>query len=193
VTDCRSPGQSPVEVTHLPAATPAPARPSFRAIYEEEFSYLWHTLRRLGTRAGDLEDTVHDVLVVVHRRLRDYDPARPLRPWLFGIAYRVASERRRRGPPEVAAGEDELLALPDHGPSPEAVALAGQARTRVHRALEELPLDQRAVMIMHDLDGCTAPEVAEALEIPLNTVYSRLRLARDKFVTALRAQSGGER
>jgi RNA polymerase sigma-70 factor (ECF subfamily) len=180
--------------THLPAATkaPAPAPPSLRAIYESEFSYVWHTLRRLGIRPGDLEDTVHDLFVVVHRRLLDYDPARPLRPWLFGIAYRVASERRRRGPPEVRADEDELLELPDHGPSPEAMLAAGQARRRVHRALEALPMDQRAVVIMHDLDDCTAPEVAEALEIPLNTVYSRLRLGREKFVAALRAPAGGE-
>jgi RNA polymerase sigma-70 factor (ECF subfamily) len=70
---------------------------------------------------------------------------------------------------------------------------AGQARRRVHGALQVLPLEQRAVMVMHDLDGCTAPEVAEALEVPLNTVYSRLRLARDKFVAALRAQPGDER
>jgi RNA polymerase sigma-70 factor (ECF subfamily) len=172
---------------------PAPdlVRPSFRAIYDEEFNYLWHTLRRLGTPARDLEDTVHDVLVVVHRRLRDYDPARPLRPWLFGIAYRVASERRRRAPVEVPAGEDEILALPDQGPTAEALLAAAQARIRVQRALDVLPLEQRAVMVMHDLDGCTAPEVAEALDIPVNTVYSRLRLAREKFVAAVRAQPGG--
>jgi RNA polymerase sigma-70 factor (ECF subfamily) len=178
---------------HLPVPVPAPAleQPSFRALYDAEFSYLWHTLRRLGTHAADLEDTVHDVFVVVHRRLGDYDPARPLRPWLFGIAYRVASERRRRAPIEVAADEEEILALPDDGPTAEALLAAAQARARVQRALEALPLEQRAVMVMHDLDGCTAPEVAEALEIPLNTVYSRLRLARDKFVAAVRAQPGG--
>jgi RNA polymerase sigma-70 factor (ECF subfamily) len=180
---------------HLSAAHQAPevARPSFRAIYEEEFDYLWHTLRRLGARPGDLEDTVHDVFVVVHRRLSDYDPGRPLRPWLFGIAYRVASERRRRGPQELPAGDDELVELPDEAPSAEARLAAEQARWRVHRALQALPLEQRAVMVMHDLDGCTAPEVAETLEIPLNTVYSRLRLARDKFVAAVRALPGGAR
>jgi RNA polymerase sigma-70 factor (ECF subfamily) len=185
----------PQRGAHLPAVNhaSAPARPSFRAIYEEEFSYLWHTLRRLGTRAWDLEDTVHDVFVVVHRRLRDYDPARPLRPWLFGIAYRVASERRRRGPAELPAPDEELVGVPDEAPSAEAMLAAGQARRRVHGALQGLPLEQRAVMVMHDLDGCTAPEVAEALEVPLNTVYSRLRLARDKFVAALRAQPGEER
>jgi RNA polymerase sigma-70 factor (ECF subfamily) len=168
------------------------ARPSFPAIYEQEFSYLWHTLRRLGTEARDLEDTVHDVFVVVHRRLGDYDATRPLRPWLFGIAYRVASQQRRRAPPPMRAGEDALRELPDDGPSAEALLAAGQARSRVHRALEALPLEQRAVLIMHDLDGCSAPEVADALNVPLNTVYSRLRLARDKFVVAVRSQRGGE-
>jgi RNA polymerase sigma-70 factor (ECF subfamily) len=178
---------------HLPAI-PAPqiVRPTFRALYEGEFSYLWHTLRRLGIRARDLEDTVHDVFVVVHRRLGDYDPERPLRPWLFGIAYRVASERRRRAPADPAAAE-EILALADEGPGAEALLVAAQARAQVQRALEALPLEQRAVMVMHDLDGCTAPEVADALELPLNTVYSRLRLAREKFVAAVRAGRGGAR
>lgn len=174
---------------HLPPAVhrvPDLARPSLRDIYAEEFSYVWHSLRRLGTHAADLEDAVHDVFVVVHRRLGDYDPGRPLRPWLFGIVYRVASERRRRAGTPAVSG-DGLLAAPDGGPTAEALVAAAQARAVVQRALQALPLDQRAVMIMHDLEGHSAPEVAEALGVPLNTVYSRLRLAREKFAATVRA------
>jgi RNA polymerase sigma-70 factor, ECF subfamily len=168
------------------------ARPTFREIYDQEFGYVWHALRRLGTRGPDLEDAAHEVFVVIHRRLGDYDPARPLRPWLFGIAYRISSERRRSdaGSLGVAARED-VLELPDHAPSAEAMLAAEEARRRVHRALATLPLEQRAVMIMHDLEGHSAPQVAMALGVPLNTVYSRLRLAREKFVLAVRPD--GER
>jgi RNA polymerase sigma-70 factor (ECF subfamily) len=132
------------------------------------------------------KDAVHDVFVVVHRRLDDYDPTRPLRPWLFGIAFRVASERRRR-PVEMAGREEEMLAVADLRPTPEARLASEEARRRVHAALDTLPLDQRAVLVMHDLEGHSAPEVAVGLDVGLNTVYSRLRLAREKFVIALRA------
>jgi RNA polymerase sigma-70 factor (ECF subfamily) len=157
-------------------------------VYEQQFDYLWQSLRRLGVSAGDVEDAVHDVFLVVQRRLGDYDPARPMRPWLFGIAYRIVSERRRRGSAvEVAADDHEVLAVADGQPSPEAQFAAEQARRRVHRALGELPIEQRAVLVMHDLERHSASEVAEAIGVPLNTVYSRLRLARAKFVAAVRA------
>jgi RNA polymerase sigma-70 factor, ECF subfamily len=166
------------------------ARPSFADVYGGGFDYVWHALRRLGIPDADLEDGVQDVFVVVHRRLADYEPERPLRPWLFGIAYRIASQRRRRGDP-AALGQDQLLGLPDASPSPEALLDGEQARRRVHRALDALPLEQKAVMILHDLEGHSAPDVAEALGVPLNTVYSRLRLGREKFVATIR--EGGPR
>jgi RNA polymerase sigma-70 factor (ECF subfamily) len=60
-------------------------------------------------------------------------------------------------------------------------------------ALAQLGLDQRAVFVMHEMEGWSMPEVAGALSIPLNTGYSRLRLAREQVkeaVTRLRAQGG---
>jgi len=69
--------------------------------------YVWKTLRRLGVPPQDLEDLVHDLFVVVHRHLGDYDPTRPVRPWLFGIAVRIVADFRRsaRNVREVAARE----------------------------------------------------------------------------------------
>ncbi|MCA9518931.1 MAG: sigma-70 family RNA polymerase sigma factor, partial [Myxococcales bacterium] len=85
-------------VLRAPEPPPAksPPRPDVRAIYGAEFAWVYRTLRRLGGRERDLEDLAHDVFVVVHRRLDDYDPRRPLRPWLMGIAFRVVSDYRRR-------------------------------------------------------------------------------------------------
>ena len=157
----------------------------FRAIYEAESSYVWKTLRRIGVPERDLEDLLHDVFVVVFRRLHEYDAARPIKPWLFGIAFRVASDYRRssrqtreflepaREIEDAAPGADERLA---------------QARDRetVVSALGSLAPDRRAVFVMHDLDGHSAPDIAAALSIPTNTVYSRLRVAREEFAAAVR-------
>src|SRR5436305_8624868 len=67
------------------------------AIYEAEVSFVWRSLRRLGVAEADLEDVTHDLFIAVQRRLPELDPARPVRPWLFGFAYRIASDYRRSG------------------------------------------------------------------------------------------------
>jgi RNA polymerase sigma-70 factor (ECF subfamily) len=52
--------------------------------------------------------------------------------------------------------------------------------------LDALDLDRRAVLVAHDFDGTTGPEIAEALGIPLKTMYYRLRTGREQFVAAVR-------
>ena len=64
----------------------------FAAAYDAEFEVVWLYLRRLGVPEADVEDAVHDVFVVAHRRYGTYDPSRPLRPWLLGIAFRIAAQ-----------------------------------------------------------------------------------------------------
>ncbi|MBK6515836.1 MAG: hypothetical protein IPG04_17515 [Polyangiaceae bacterium] len=70
-------------------------RPAFANVFAAELPYVLRSLRRLGALPADVEDLGHDVFMVVHRELARFDPARPIRPWLFGIAFRVASDHRR--------------------------------------------------------------------------------------------------
>ncbi len=159
---------------------------TFERVYAQQFDYVWRTLRRLGVRERDLEDKAHDVFVVVYRALDRYDPDRPIKPWLFGISFRVVSDYRRKAGfsrelPVETAGE-----APDTGPDAfEHVARAEQ-RALVSEALEALPDDQRAVFVMVELEGLAVPEIAATLAIPDNTAYSRLRLARRRFTAAVR-------
>jgi len=185
VTDGASHSQEQgVTVDSLPERLPTPARPELRAVYREHFTHVWLTLRRLGGAERDIEVAAHEVFLVVHRRLADYDPRRPLRPWLTGIAYRVAADERRRARHrrEEPVGAREPA---DRAPGPEEQAATHQEQELVRQALAALPPERRVVFVMHELDGCTMPEVAEALAVPLNTCYSRLRLGREQFVAAL--------
>jgi RNA polymerase sigma-70 factor (ECF subfamily) len=162
-----------------PRATPD-ARSDFRSVFEEQFDYVWNTLRHLGVAARDLEDLVHDVFVRVDERLADYDPSRPLRPWLFAFAFRVASDYRRlaRHRVEVLGTATEHA---DTAPGADEQLIASEDQALAEAALLGIEIERRAVFILHELDGISVPETARALGIPQNTAYSRLRIARQEF------------
>jgi len=157
----------------------------FDEVYRAHFPYVWRTLRRLGVNERDVEDLAHDVFVVVHRRLADFDAGRPIRPWLFGIAFRLASEDRRK------AGKRREVPTatvdpPDGTPAADAVIESDERRRLVLECLRSLSLEQRAALILVDIDGESPMDVADSLKIPLPTVYSRLRAGRRKFAAAIR-------
>jgi RNA polymerase sigma-70 factor, ECF subfamily len=166
----------------LSSEVPVEASPSvdFRSLFEGHFSYVWNTLRRLGVREADLKDQTQEVFLTVHQLLADYDPARPLRPWLFGIAYRYAARYRAlaRHKYEVPEADDEPAG---GGPLADEQVATRQRLDRVLKAIHTIELPLRAVFVMAEIDGHSIPDVAQALGIPLNTAYSRLRLARRDF------------
>jgi RNA polymerase sigma-70 factor (ECF subfamily) len=165
--------------------------PDFAAIFRSEFSYVWNTLARLGIRAVDLEDASHELFCHVHRKLPTYDASRPLRPWLFGFAFRLAADYRRlsRHRLELTGLEVERA---DPAPSTIDQLISAEERALIETALTLVPLERRAVLILHEIDGTPVPVIAAALSLPLNTTYSRLRLARADLASAVkRLQSKG--
>ncbi len=152
--------------------------------YQREFDYLCRTLRRLGIAPSDLEDVAHEVFLVLHRRWPDYDASFPLRPWLFGIAFRVASAHRKRARREVLEAWVGVE-VADLAPHPDQAVEVEEARCLVLAAIERIPLPRRAVLVMHDLDAVEMHDIAAALSIPLFTAYSRLRKARKELESSV--------
>ena len=105
---------------------------------------------------------------LVHRQLPTYDASRPLRPWLFGFAFRVASDYRRQARHrfEVAGLEIEGA---DPAPGIDEQLIAAEDQAFIEAALRLVPLERRAVLILHEIEGCSAPAIAAALGVPLNT------------------------
>ena len=152
--------------------------------FRADAPFVANSLRRFGVQPTDIPDQLQEVFLTVHKISHKYDRSRPLRPWLYGIAYRVAG-RYRRGGRDGASEPVESLALIDPGPLADSALETKQAQALVLAALERVALSRRAVMILADIEGETVPTIAEALEIPLNTAYSRLRLARKEFAKAI--------
>jgi RNA polymerase sigma-70 factor (ECF subfamily) len=158
-------------------------RSDFRAIFDDNFDYVWNTLRYLGVRTADLEDVTHEVFVRVHQRFDERDPSRAVRPWLFAFAFRVAAGHRRR-----AHNHNEVVGLTREPPDPaqplDEQIIAKEERELAFAAVQSIDIDRRAVFVMHELDEIPIPEIATALGIPTNTAYSRLRIARGEFNAA---------
>lgn len=162
------------------------------AVYTREFDWVWHTLRRLGIAHRNLPDVTHDVFVVVHQRAFTYDPSRPLRPWLFGVAYRVARDHLSLGRNHNES-VCEAIEMTDSAPSQEHHVAQSQAREVVIAALRSLDMEHRAVFLLHDLEEQPMREISDTLAVPAKTLYARLKVAREQFSAAvrrLRAQRG---
>ena len=151
-----------------------------------EFDYLLRSLRRLGVHRDDAEDVAHEVFLVLYQSWEKYDPTRPIRPYLFGIAFRVANNHLRKRKKEIPYPYLEVAAAGDR---PDQLIEAGQRRALVLKALARISIHKRAVLIMHDIAGLRMAEIAAALSIYRFTGYSRLRKARKEFADAVRALS----
>jgi RNA polymerase sigma-70 factor (ECF subfamily) len=171
-----------------------PRQDTAQRVFREQFPYVFHTLRRLGVPRRDLEDLTHEVFVTFFRRLDAYDDALPIRPWLFGIAFRIVSnDKNRLRMTHEQLGDDGDPEPIDGAPLADDQLELHRRRKLVLDALDTLADDRKAVLIMHDLDGAVMPDVAAVLSIPLNTAYSRLRLAREDFKSAVsRLRARGE-
>jgi RNA polymerase sigma-70 factor (ECF subfamily) len=187
----------------LPPALPGPALVettapiTFLDLYETHLSFVWNGVRRLGVPESAIEDVVQEVFLVVHRKLGEFEGRSSLKTWLFGIALRVVRHYRRSQRAKGGVEPDDVDSLPDaRASSPQQSAERGQMIDVLHRLLDDLDDDKREVLVLAELQQMTAPEIAEVTGANLNTVYWRLRVARQEFergVTRFQAQRDRER
>jgi RNA polymerase sigma-70 factor (ECF subfamily) len=165
-------------------ATPCVEAPPFHEVYEAYFPYIWRSVQRLGVAPRHADDVVQETFVVVYRRLGSFEGRSSLKTWLYGIALRVARAHRLkfRASREVALDAAEVVAASKGRPD-DAVETAEVARL-VNTLLDKMDDDQREVFVLAELEQLSVPEIAEALGVKLNTVYSRLRLGRAAFAEA---------
>lgn len=157
---------------------------AFAELYQEHFPFVWRCLRGLGVVPAQLEDAAQDVFVVVHQRLSTFERESSVRTWIFGIVRRIAYRYRRTAKRKggVAPLDDEPAAA---GPGPLELAQDEQAAAFVDEFSNRLDPRKREVFVLGVLEGLSVPEIAEALGVPLNTAYTRLRRARASFRNAL--------
>ena len=159
------------------SATPLP--PQLREVFEEHGPFVCRSLRYLGVHEADLDDLLQEVFLVVYQRLSDYEEKGRVRAWLYSICTRVAYGHRRKlvRRRESAAVSEEAIAPTqlDKVEDREALELGWQL-------LSQLPPQQREVFVLYEVEDMPMAEIAQALDCPLQTAYSRLHKARERIL-----------
>ena len=175
-------GENRISVTRDLGAIDAVRRARLASMIERDYRFIWRLLRRLGVPSHSVDDGTQQVFLIMAERLDDIQQASE-RSFAYGTALRVAQDFRRRGQRERgvtvdAEGQPEPVC---GAPDPEELTSQRRAREQLDRVLDAMPIELRAVFVLFELEGMTSPEIAEISGLPLGTVASRLRRARERF------------
>jgi len=161
--------------------------PPFKVAYQEYFDFVWTSARRLGIQPSGMDDLIQEVFLVIHSKLHTVEKRSSLRSWIYSVVRRTASNHRRArrahadassGPP----GDGEALS---REPTPLENTERNAGFQLLMSLLDQLEEPKREIFSLVDVEDLSVPEAAELLGIPLNTAYSRLRVARQNFELAL--------
>jgi RNA polymerase sigma-70 factor (ECF subfamily) len=164
--------------------------PDFDAVYEEYFKFVWRTVRRLGIDLADTDDIVQEVFVVAHRKLPGFEGRAQVKTWLYKIALGVVRHyfrtQRRKPGHRPAQSPQDLETLRDHRHfGPAEAAERAEAVQILDGILGHLDAEKREVFVLAEIEQLSSVEIAEVLGVNINTIYSRLRTARQEFERAL--------
>jgi RNA polymerase sigma-70 factor (ECF subfamily) len=165
--------------------TPAEVPDSeFAAACERHLDQVWRQLRAMGVPLRSVDDATQDVFLIAHSKFTSFEHRAAIRTWLYAITYRVGCNYRRSAAREPQLELDELEH--DAGTrNPEVALIDKQSAEFVQRFADGLSEKLRDVFVLCLLEEQRVPEVAALLQLPENTVYSRIRLVREAFHAAL--------
>jgi len=162
---------------------------AFRQLFRRHQGTVSRIVYRMIGPSPDVEDVVQDVFLNVYRSLPSFRGDSKFSTWLYRLATNVTRMHLRRGRSRPRFSDVEVPETPrPGGPPPETPDLQVERAERVralYRLLDDLSDKKREVLVLHDLEGVPAKEIAEALEIPVLTVRTRLFYARKQLYAAL--------
>jgi RNA polymerase sigma-70 factor, ECF subfamily len=189
-----APALAPEREASLLAAIRGASETSRQTAFQELFKLFHAPLLALcahqtASRA-EAEDALQEVFLALHRALPGFRGESRLSTWVYRIALRTVLHVRAQRPRDTTSldANSPAMEVPDAGVAPDQLASARQESARLAQAMERLSPEHRAVLSLFAIEGLSHAEVAEALGLPLGTVWSRLHLARKKLLAALDEQ-----
>ena len=176
-------------------------RPQFETLAMEQLDMLYRIARRLNRNEASAEDLVQETYLRALRSYQSFDLREfGIRPWLLRIMHNLHTSRQQRESRQPKSIDDERLhSAPDlgnssgssDGASNGAVLWEGMDQ-QLAKAMETLPEEYQSVMLLWAIDELSYKEIAEALEVPIGTVMSRLHRARQRLSDQLREYASAQ-
>lgn len=168
---------------------------AFGVLFSRHRDRLWAVAQRTTGNPEDAADALQDALISAFKRAGSFRGEAAVTTWLHRIVVNACLDRLRRAKVRSAdplpddleehASRGSVLAGASSGSDPEAQALAGDRRDRVLAALDELPPDQKAALVLVDMEGYPVQEAARILEVPTGTIKSRCARGRARLAVLL--------
>jgi len=158
---------------------------AFEEIYKVYSSIVYTLALGITRNSHDAEEAAQDVFVKIFRSLKDFQYRSSFGTWVYRIAVNTSINMHRSGARKnmTVASIEDVGDLPDvSGIAPDAAAGKGEAVERVNRILENLSPEHRICIMLREIDGLDYQEISDVLGVPLNTVRSRLKRAREAMI-----------
>jgi RNA polymerase sigma-70 factor, ECF subfamily len=180
-----TPAQEPVPDAALVQAAQRGEADALEALITRYQPRVFRFSLKMCRNVDDAGDIVQETLLALARKIGAFRGDASVSTWLFAIARNACIRRRRRG--KFAPSREESLEhleaalrdrIADPAAGPEQTALSHEIEQQVTLAIDALDAGQREVLVLRDVEGLSAPEVAEVLGIRVDAVKSRLHRAR---------------
>ena len=184
---------TPSSDAELVAAARAGSPEAIEALLEKYQQRIFSFGLRMCGDAEDAKEVLQDTLLAAARNVGDFRGGSSLSTWLYTIARSFCIKRRRRAkhaPVEELSLDEVGTGLPAAGPAPDEIASQHEVKRALAGVIESLDPESREVLVLRDVEGLTAPEVAAITETSVDAVKSRLHRARASVRALLEERLG---
>ena len=157
----------------------------FRTIYNAAGGFVYNVALRVTSNKEDAEEVLQEVFLTVYHKLKEFRFQSSFKTWVYRIAVNQAINYSRKAAKQRNRTVEYTEEFNAVSVNPEAgLNMEREAREKlVHKLLSDLNPEQRACIVLRNLEGLSYQEIAESLGININTVRSRLKRAREALIS----------
>ncbi|HOD11962.1 MAG TPA: sigma-70 family RNA polymerase sigma factor [Candidatus Omnitrophota bacterium] len=164
---------------------------AFKEIYQAASPFVYSLALRIVPNSADAQEVTQDVFIKIYHHLSSFRFSSAFKTWIYRITVNTAINYHRKYAKEKQrrVNNEHVLDLASSSSSSDEKALQGDHEAQLNMLLGSLTLEHRACIVLREIEGLNYQQMASALSIPVNTVRSRLKRARQALLQAARKES----
>lgn len=166
---------------------------AFEKVYRMTSGFVYNVALRMTHNPADAQEVVQDVFMSVYKNLKNFQFRSNFKTWIYRIAVNTAINRYRKFNKEERnrVDYDKAVQVLPSASSADEEALQGEKEAKLQQWLGALSLEHKTCLILREIEGLSYQEMASVLSVPINTVRSRLKRARQALLESTRKELVG--